>query len=103
MVSGNFEGRKISDPVVRNMFTLEAMLASEWYSDRLRRRQQREQDLWQRHLQALETFQNSNEYAEEKIAMKINDRLESARLQLAKVLAPEYLSELHGTLGTDAL
>jgi hypothetical protein len=103
MVDGTFEGRTINDPVIRNMFTLEAMLASDWYSDRLRRRQQREQELWQRHVQALETFQNSNEFAEEKVSMKINDRLESARLQLARVLAPEYMSELQGTLGTDAL
>ncbi|RLS73376.1 MAG: hypothetical protein DWI00_10550, partial [Planctomycetota bacterium] len=103
MVNGTFEGRTISDPEIRHMFTQEAMLASEWYADRLRRRQQREQELWQRHVQALETFQNSNEYAEEKIAMNINDRLESARLQLTKVLAPEYLTELQGTLGADAL
>jgi hypothetical protein len=103
MVNGTFEGRTISDPEIRSMFTLEAMLASEWYADRLRRRQQREQELWQRHVQALETFQNSNEYAEEKISMNINDRLESARLQLTKVLAPEYLTELQGTLGADAL
>jgi hypothetical protein len=103
MVHGNFEGRTINDPVIRNLFTLEALLASDWYADRLRRRQQREQELWQRHVQALETFQNSNEYAEEKIQMKINDRLESARQQLSRVLAPEYLAELHGTLGADVL
>jgi hypothetical protein len=35
--------------------------------------------------------------------MKINDRLESARQQLSRVLAPEYLAELHGTLGADVL
>jgi hypothetical protein len=103
MVYGNFEGRTINDPVIRNLFTLEALLASDWYADRLRRRQQREQELWQRHVQALETFQNSTEYAEEKIQMKINDRLESARQQLSRVLAPEYLAELHGTLGADVL
>ena len=103
MVHGNFEGRTINDPLIRNMFTLEALLASDWYADRLRRRQQREQELWQLHVQALETFQNSNEYADEKIQMKINDRLESARQQLSRVLAPEYLAELHGTLGADVL
>ncbi len=103
MVDGNFEGKTISDPSIRGMFTQESMLASEWYAERLRLRQLREQQLWQRHVQALETFQNSTEYAEEKIALRISDRLEAARLQHSKVLAPEYLAELQGTLGADRL
>jgi hypothetical protein len=103
MVHGQFEGSTINDPAIRNLFTLESMLASEWYSDRLRLRQLREQQLWHRHVQALETFQNSTEYAEEKLSMGISARLDAARQQLSKVLSPEYLAELQGTLGADRL
>ena len=103
MIEGHCDGKTISDPAIRELFTLESMLASNWYAERLRLRQLREQQLWQRHVQALETFQNSTEYAEEKVAMRISDRLEAARQQLSRVLAPEYLSELQGTLGADRL
>ena len=103
MIEGHYDGKTISDPAIREMFTLESMLTSNWYAERLRLRQLREQQLWQRHVQALETFQNSTEYAEEKVAMRISDRLEAARQQLSRVLAPEYLSELQGTLGADRL
>lgn len=103
MVEGNYEGKTINDPAIRSLFTLESMLAADWYTDRLRRQQLREQQLWQRHVQALETFQNSTEYAEEKEKLGISDRLEAAKLQLDKVLDAEYLTGLHGTLGADRL
>ena len=66
-------------------------------------RQLREQQLLQRHVQSLETFFNSNEFIEEKMSMNIAGRLEKCRQRLSHVLSPEYLTELHGTLGTDRL
>ncbi len=101
MVHGTFEGKSINDPWIREMFTPESMLSSEWYAERLRTRQLREQQLWHRHVEALEIFINSTEYAEEKVALNLAGRLEVAQQQLAKVLAPEYLAELQGTLGAD--
>ncbi len=103
MVEGKYEGKTISDPTIRQLFTQESMLSSEWYADRLRLRQLREQQLWQRHVEALDMFQNSTEYEEEKIALGISARLDNARQRLSHVLSPEYLSELQGTLGADRL
>ena len=103
MVEGKYEGKTISDPTIRQLFTQESMLSSEWYADRLRLRQLREQQLWQRHVEALDMFQNSTEYDEEKIALGISARLDNARQRLSHVLSPEYLSELQGTLGADRL
>ena len=103
MVDGTFENKTIRDPEIRNLFTKESMLASDWYADRLRLRQLREQQLWQRHIQSLDTFFNSNEFPEEKISLNIASRLEKCRERLSHVLSPEYLTELHGTLGTDRL
>ena len=103
MVEGKYEGKTISDPTIRQLFTQESMLSSEWYADRLRLRQLREQQLWQRHVEALDMFQNSTEYEEEKIAIGISARLDNARQRLSHVLSPEYLSELQGTLGADRL
>ena len=103
MVEGKYEGKTISDPTIRQLFTQESMLSSEWYTDRLRLRQLREQQLWQRHVEALDMFQNSTEYDEEKIVLGISARLDNARQRLSHVLSPEYLSELQGTLGADRL
>ncbi len=103
MVDGSYENKTIRDPEIRKLFTKESMLTSDWYMDRLRLRQLREQQLLQRHVQSLETFFNSNEFIEEKMSMNIAGRLEKCRQRLSHVLSPEYLTELHGTLGTDRL
>jgi len=103
MIDGSFEDKSIRDPEIRKLFTKESMLESEWYADRLRLRQLREQQLWQRHIQSLDTFFNSNEFPEEKVSLDIAGRLEKCRQRLSHVLSPEYLTELHGTLGTDRL
>jgi hypothetical protein len=103
MVKGTWEGLTVHDPAFRNLFTLESMLQSEWYQERLQKRQEREQSLWQRHVQSLDTFLNSSEYNEEKLHLDIVGRLDFARQMLAKVSAAEYLTELSGTLGADRL
>lgn len=103
MVHGTWEGKTVHDPEFRKLFTLESMLTSDWYTERLRTRQEREQLLWQRHVQALQTFLNSTEYEEEKKMLNITGRLEYAQQQLTRVIAPEYLNELQGTLGADKL
>jgi hypothetical protein len=103
MTRGNWEGLTIHDPAFRNLFTLESMLQSEWYQERLQKRQEREQSLWQRHVQSLDTFLNSSDYNEEKLHLDITGRLDFARQMLAKVSATDYLTALSGTLGADRL
>jgi hypothetical protein len=103
MVNGSYENKTILDPEIRSMFTKESLLSAGWYTDRLRSRQLHEQQLWQRHIQSLETFFNSTDFDEEKVSMNIVGRLERARGRLADVLSESYINELQGTLGTDRL
>jgi len=103
MVDGSYENKTIRDSEIRSLFTKESLLASGWYTDRLRLRQLHEQQLWQRHIQSLETFFNSTDFAEENVSMNIVGRLERSRRRLAEVLSDSYLGELQGTLGTDRL
>jgi hypothetical protein len=103
MADGRFEGKTVADPEIRQLFTRQWLLRSEWYAERLRARQQRQQQLWKRHVESLETFLNSTEFAEEKLSLDIAGRLDRARKQLTRVFAPDYLTELHGTLGADRL
>ena len=86
MAHGSYEGLGAEAPQIRGLFTREALLASEWYRERLRVKQDRDVALWTRHLSALESAGLA---------------LEEARLQLARVSAPAYLRELEGTIGAD--
>ncbi len=103
MRDGTWEGLTVHSPEFRQLFTCESMLQSDWYAERLDRRQQQQQSLWQRHVKALDSFLNSNEFHEEKISMDIAARLQYARQQLDRVSAAEFQSEMVGTLGTDQL
>jgi len=56
MAHGEWEGKRAGDPRVRAMFTQKYVLASDWYLERLRAKQERDIALWRRHITALETF-----------------------------------------------
>ncbi len=81
MAYGHYEGMSVSDPKVREAFTREALLASDWYRERLRAKQSIDIALWTRHFRA-----SGSAIAEQ---------------QLARVSSEEYLAELVGTIGAD--
>jgi hypothetical protein len=94
MACGSYRGKQVDDPEVRAMFTREALLASDWYAERLRAKQTRDVSLWQRHVAALERAAATPE-------VDIASRLAEARKQLERVSATEYLKEIEGTIGAD--
>jgi hypothetical protein len=83
MAHGHYEGRDVNAPQIRAMFTREAVLASDWYRARLRRKQTIDIALWTRLAAASGTGR--------------------ARQRLADVSAPAYLASLQGTIGADGL
>lgn len=95
MAYGDFEGRTADHPKVRGMFTREALVASNWYQERLRVKQNRDIALWQRHSAALAASSGNGFNRDERLAI--------ARRELARVSSPEYLIELMGTIGADPL
>ena len=100
MAHGAWNGMGVDDPEVRAMFTREALLASDWYAERLHTKQLRDVALWKRHQAALETFCASGAPAP---GLDLEGRLSHVRKQLEHVGAPEYLKELVGTIGADPL
>lgn len=101
MATGAYEGMTINDPRLRAQFSRETVLASGWYTERLRTKQRKDTALWQRHLAALESFQSSGMAASS--GLDIGARLSAARRNLERVRAPSYLNELVGTIGADPL
>jgi len=98
MACGSYEGKGVADPEIRGMFQREALLASDWYRERLRTKQARDIALWKRHIAALDEFRAGSATA---LAIDVDARLAAARRQLARVSSPGYLEELAGTIGAD--
>jgi phosphoenolpyruvate carboxykinase (diphosphate) len=101
MVHGAYDGMDINSANLRNMFTRESLLSSNWYAERLQVKQRRDIALWQRHLAALESFRASGGRAHPAQPLRVDSLLDIARDQLARVSTPAYLAELSGTIGAD--
>ena len=96
MATGSFEGKDANDPAIRAMFTLEYLLASDWYRRRLQTKQQKDMALWRRHLAYLEGY---GQEAETDIDLPA--RRAHAKAELERVSSAAYLDSLVGTLGAD--
>ena len=60
MVHGSDRGMGVDHPQIRALFTREAMLASDWYRERLQVKQLRDVALWKRHVHSLEEFASTH-------------------------------------------
>jgi hypothetical protein len=98
MAHGSYQGMRADDQRFRAMFTREALLASDWYQDRLLVKQERDMALWKRHVRSLEGFRA---HRGANSGVDVEARLKAARAQLKRVSAAAYLDELRGTIGAD--
>lgn len=103
MAEGHYRGRKVHDPVIRNLFTRESLLSSDWYRERLQIKQQRDLQLARRMVLNLQQFMDLRHYADEADRLDAAARLERAKADLARVQQPGYLDALIGTIGADPL
>ena len=101
MAHGNYDGMGVEHPEVRAMFAREALLASDWYGERLRVKQQRDIALWLRHVRALEQFAAAQVEFAVVDGLDLDARALLAREQLGRVSGAAYLDELVGTIGAD--
>jgi len=101
MVFGEYKGMDINHSGIRNMFTKEYLLASDWYQQRLVVKQQRDIKLWQKHVAYVES--NLHSYEDSSIKTEMNILLSNAKDGLAVVSNDHYLASLHGTIGADPL
>jgi hypothetical protein len=101
MAHGDYEGKDAAHPAIRALFTREALLASDWYQERLTVKQRRDVALWERHVRSLTEFLASPGHRDEARRLGIPARLDHARAELERARAPEYLRALAGTIGAD--
>ena len=101
MADGHWQGHSVESAEVRSMFSRAALLASDWYRERLQTKQERDIALWRRHVQALEVFRSSSRTMAAEEGLEVPGRLAHAQAQLGRVESPAYLAELTGTIGAD--
>lgn len=103
MAKGDYNGKGIDDPEVRNLFSREALLESDWYKARLEVKQDRDISLWKRHIEYLEAFLKENTRLSSANELDLEGRLASAQSNLKSVSSKDYLEELAGTIGADPI
>lgn len=103
MVEGDYKGKDVRDPEIRELFTLESLLQSDWYIERLKTRRQRDKQLWERHVSYVQNKVNDPDMATESERLNLASKLDFAKAELARVTSSDYLKQLHGTLGADRL
>jgi phosphoenolpyruvate carboxykinase (diphosphate) len=101
MAHGEYEGKTIDDPAIRNLFTRDYLLHSDWYQERIKIKQQRESQLWQRHKDHIEHCLTDKDRYDSASYAELTQKLAKTERMLAKVSSPDYLDSLQGTLGAD--
>lgn len=103
MAHGSHEGKTERDPEVRAMFTREAILASDWYEERLRTKQARDAALWERHVASLDAYPQQRRQSDPALDAMITARRDYACRQLSRARSDNYIVELIGTIGAQPL
>ena len=103
MKQGRWEGKDLSHPQLRALFTRESVLASDWYAARLAAKQNVDCRLWRHHIDHLQRFLKRATHADEATRLGIKQRLSQARSTFREVESEAYLEKLKGTIGAEPI
>jgi hypothetical protein len=101
MAKGSHEGKTIDDPSIREMFTLDYLLQSDWYKERLKIKQQRDAALWKMNRDYIEQKMDETNEAVTDLWASLQGQMENAEQMLEWVNSDSYLQRLQGTIGAD--
>jgi len=99
MAYGQWEGHGLDTPEVRGMFTREAVLASDWYQDRIKSKQDWDMKMWERHVASLRHVIDNPANADVVEKLDLNVRLITAEAEQQRVSQADYRDWLIGTIG----
>ncbi|MCA9217600.1 MAG: hypothetical protein KDB27_31240, partial [Planctomycetales bacterium] len=100
MAYGEFDGKAVSDPSIRSMFTREALFASDWYQERLETKQIVDRQRCERNLEYLRS--RCEELVPETVKqLGLADRIATVEAELAVVNRDDFVDGLRGMLGAD--
>jgi len=99
MKDGHYEGEGLDSPKVRELFTREIMLNSDWYAKRLQSQQTHDIARWKINVQYLENYLQRESHTGVAKRLDIESRLTESKSTLDQVSSKKYLEGLVGTLG----
>ncbi len=103
MSKGNHNGITLADPEIRNLFTRESLLSSDWYKRRLVMQKNRTIDHWTAFIKRLETYLETSTHEDVHQELMLQDRLAYAKSELARSQSDDYEASLVGALGADPM
>ena len=101
MAYGEYEGLTIHDKEIRQLFTRENLLDSDWYQERLRIKQSRDEQLWYFNLRYLEEKLNDIPDNDAIEKFQLQKQIKEAKKMIDTVQNESYFKRLQGTLGAD--
>lgn len=99
MASGTWNGMDEKAPAFREMFTLDYLLKSDWYQERLKYKQERDIELYRRHESYLEELSKENLYVRH--TLLVSEKQQFVQETLKRLGSETYLKSLVGTIGID--
>ena len=101
MAYGHYQSKKEDDPAIRNMFTRDYLLQSDWYLTRLKLKQERDAQLWRNNYRYLQ--QKIDDTLENEVEKRayLQTRMSDAKKMIETIRSDSYLEQLRGTLGAD--
>lgn len=103
MAYGEYEGKTIDNPELRKYFDREYVVNSDWYKERLARKQQQNLDFITNQLANLEAFAAAKENVELVDEMDIKNRISIAKDKIEYIKSEQYIIDITGTVGSDPL
>lgn len=103
MAYGHYQGKTIDDPSLRKMFEYDNVVNSDWYKERLKRKQQKDIEFCKFQIAYTESFKNESTNAVLNEVMQINDKLTKLNERLKYLQSDSYITDLTGTIGLDPL
>ncbi len=101
MAYDSYEGKSITDPSIRAFLNRFYILESDWYLERLKIKQQRDQQLWQRHKNYINKCLADKDRYDPQNYQTLLEKLTTVDERLKKISSQDYLNSLKGTLGAD--
>jgi len=103
MVNGEFEGKGIDSKEIRDMFSRDYVLNSQWYKERLKAKQEYDLSLWKKHKQYLNSFLSKAHNLSKDKQELLEEKQKEIEKRISYYQTNDYLESLIGTIGKDIL
>ena len=103
MAYGSYEEKSITHPDIRGLFEREYVLSSEWYAERLVRKQEIDIEFLEKSRKYLTDFTSLEVNREYTDQLNLNRRIATVEEEMEYVKSAAYLDFLEGTIGADLL